>query len=98
MSSVFILIYIKQTLIGAEHIYGVCSFGSLTNGQFDELTLKGKTNKITLSWKYQITRLLNDRIVATIMTKIIEIPPSQYMCVLHKSHFSKEKQKMYKWN
>ena len=30
------------TFIGAEHMNGVCSFGSLTGGQVDELPLKKK--------------------------------------------------------
>jgi hypothetical protein len=29
--------FITQTFIGAEHMNGICSFGSFTGGQVDEL-------------------------------------------------------------
>lgn len=38
-----VTIYILHTFIGAEHIYGVCSFGSFTGGQVDELQYENIT-------------------------------------------------------
>lgn len=38
----------SQTFIGAEHMYGICSFGSSIGGQVDELSLKKVESHLVL--------------------------------------------------